>query len=265
MHGDLTGQFEVMDAAFQIIARGTQIAQFLRFHHLLLGWGGFHLSLFGGDGCAVQLVQLLFARRDTERQLVIKGQRLVIEDIERFDILHQGMLMAQQLIRDLVDLALYIFIARHEIMQRLGLAEQTLPPAALAVGVQLIHREPADRAHDIAQAIACGADILVLDVLQHGLADLLQFRLRARAKGDDRIGVFHIDLFDALADRCGGFLIGIGQGHQRGRRLRQRDGCHFFDHLRGRFGFFFDFSAHDGVVPNQKYEYYRGSNGPAGH
>ena len=63
-----------MHPAFQIVAGGAQVAQFLRAHHLIgLGRGG-NRGLFGGDVVAVDLGQLGLARGDVERQLVVEGR-----------------------------------------------------------------------------------------------------------------------------------------------------------------------------------------------
>ena len=134
------------------------------------------------------------------------------------------MLMAQQVVGDLVDLALHVFEFRHEHGGGLGAADQLFPPAAFSVRVQLLDGEATDRRHDIAQRRPGGAHILVLDVLQHRLADLLQTRLRAGAKGYDGARIRHVDLVHPLADLGGHGGCGLLKRDQIGLRLGQHHG-----------------------------------------
>ena len=82
MHRDLPRQLQIINPAFQIIARRAQIAQFLRPHHLIGFGGGFHRSLARRNVGGVEVFQLGLARRDVEAQLVIEGQRLAIQNIQ---------------------------------------------------------------------------------------------------------------------------------------------------------------------------------------
>ena len=82
MHRDLTGQFQIVHPAFQIVTGGAQIAQFLRFLHLIGFRSCLYLGLFGRDEGAVQICQLGLARRDVKAQFVIEGQGLGIEDVQ---------------------------------------------------------------------------------------------------------------------------------------------------------------------------------------
>ena len=164
-----------MDPAFQIVAGRAQVAQFLRLHHLI-GLGGLgNLGLFGGDVLGVDFGQLRLARGDVEGQFIIEVERLFIKDIKAFDILQQRVFMGQKIGGDLVDLGLHVFVFRDELGKGRGAAHKLFPPAGIAAQVHFIDRKAADRGDDVAQAVACGADILVLHVLQHGLTDHLQF------------------------------------------------------------------------------------------
>jgi hypothetical protein len=61
-----------MHPAFQIVAGGAQVAQFLRLHHLIGLGGGGNLGLFGGDVLGVDLGQLRLAGGDVEREFVVE-------------------------------------------------------------------------------------------------------------------------------------------------------------------------------------------------
>ena len=215
MHRHLTGQLEIMHPALQIVARGAHVAQLLRFHHLIVFRRGLDGGLCGGDVLGVDLFQLGLAGGDIKRKLVIKGEGLFIEHIKRFDILEQGVLVAQKVIGDPVDLTLHLFKARGELGKRRGPPQQLFPPAALAAHIKFAHGKAADRGDDPAQAVACRADILVAHALKHRLADFLQFRLRGGAERDDRVGVAHVDLGHAAGDLGADRGIGLVQRHNR--------------------------------------------------
>jgi hypothetical protein len=58
LHRHLARQLQVMDPAFQVVARGAQVAQFLRLDDLPVLGRGLNLGLLGGDGLGVQLSSL---------------------------------------------------------------------------------------------------------------------------------------------------------------------------------------------------------------
>ena len=114
MHCDLARQLEVMHTALQIVTRGAQVAQFLRFHHLIVFRSGLHFGFFGRDIRGVEVFQLFLTRRDVKRQFIVELQRLVIEQIKRLDVLEQRVLVLEKIISDLVDLGLHLFELRRE-------------------------------------------------------------------------------------------------------------------------------------------------------
>ena len=139
-----------MNAAFQIIAGGPQIAQFLRFHHRLIFGGGLNFGLFCRNCRGVEVCNLGFARRDVKPQFVIELQGLVIKHIKAFDVLQQHMLVLEKVIGDAVNLALHFFETGGEFCHGCSASQKAFPPAALAAHVQFGDRETADRGDDIA-------------------------------------------------------------------------------------------------------------------
>ena len=239
-----------MHAAFQIIPRGAQIAQFLGLHHL----GGFvrrlNLGLFRGDVAGIQFGDPGLARRDVKRQFIVEIQCLVIQQVQRFDIFQQLVFVAEQVVCDLVDLALNVFETGGELGKRRGTAQQPFPERAFAAHVQLGHGKPANGGDDIAQGIPCGADILVAHILQHGLADLLQFGLRGGSKGHDRIGIAHVQLGHAAGDFRRYGRIGLFQRHD-GRGIGgfgQFHGGHVFQFGDDGLGLLAGGLGHDGFL-----------------
>ena len=123
---------------------------------------------------------------------------------------------------------------------------------------------------NLAQAVASGADILVLPhALQHRLADLLQSpsACAGRAEGHDRVGVGHVDL--RPTPLCGGLFgraaqsAGAGRGgHEEGRGHWLVPGSgtmafSFVDHLGGLFGLLADLGGHGSVLIT-RYEGFHG-------
>ena len=215
MHGDLPRELEVMHPALEIVSGRAQVAQLLRFHHLIVFGGGLYLGFLGGNDTLVHLGQFRFARRDIKGKLIIELERLFIEHIQRLDVFQKRMFVLQKIIGDAVDLVLHLFETCGELRKWRGAAQQLFPKAPFPAHVQFGHRKTADRGHDVAQGIPGGADILVAHILQHALADLLQLSLRARTEGDDRLRIAEVDLLHPAADLGG--LGGI-------RRVQRHDG-----------------------------------------
>jgi hypothetical protein len=114
----------------------------------------------------VELGELGLAGGDVEGELVVEVEGLLVELVEGLDVLQERVLVGQELAGDAVDLALDLLVAGHELLHGLGAADQALPERGLAVGVELAHREAADRADEGAQAVAGGADVLVANALR---------------------------------------------------------------------------------------------------
>ena len=91
----------------------------------------------------VELLELGLAGGDVERELVVEVEGLLVELVERLDVLSSVCSCTSELAGDLVDLALHVLVAGHELGHRRGAAGQPLPPAALAVGVELVDGEAA--------------------------------------------------------------------------------------------------------------------------
>jgi len=199
--------------AFEIVARGAQVAQFLRAHHLIALGRGLHRGLPGGDVALVQLLQPGLARRDVERQLVIESERLFIEHVKRLDVLQEPVLMAQEVVGDLVDLALHLLEPGGEPGKGGGAAQQLFPPGPLAAHIQFRDGKAPDRGDDAAKAVACRPHILVAHTLQHGLGNHLQFGLRGRAERDDGLGVGHVDFGHAAGDFGAYGCVGLLERH----------------------------------------------------
>ena len=139
LHGHLTGEFQVMHAAFQIVTGGAQIAQLLCFDDLIILWRSLNCGLQRGDLGGVQLGKLGFTGRDVKRQFVVEIQRLLIENIKRFDVFQQRVLMRQEAVGDLVDLTLHGLIFGGEFCKGRGAAQEALPEGRLAAHVQFRH------------------------------------------------------------------------------------------------------------------------------
>ena len=226
-----------MHPALQIVAGCPQIAQFLCAHHPISlgcsGNGGFPCRNLG----RIHISQPGFPGRDVKRQLVIEGQRLAIQQIQRLDVLQQLVLMAQKLAGDLVDLRLDILELGHEFGKGGRLSGQPFPPAFLAPHVQFFRREPAQRRDHLAQRIPGRAHVLVAHIGQHRLADHLQFGLRPRAESDDRLGVRQVDLGHLLANRLSLWGGGRSQRDDFRYRLGQQNCCHGLGGGKGGFSF----------------------------
>ena len=81
--------------------------------------------------------------------------------------------MALKGLGDLVNLFLHVLIARKEIGKGRDPPGEPFPPRTFAPHVQFTHGETPDRGHHRPQTVAGGANVLVLDVGQHGLGNLL--------------------------------------------------------------------------------------------
>ena len=235
-----------MHPALQIVPRRTQIAQFLGAHDLIVFACFIQCSLFRRNGLVIQLHDLGFTSRYIQGQLIVKLQRLFIEQVKRFDVFQQRMLMGQQIVGDPINLALYLFKSSRELGEGRRTPKQLFPPALLATHVEFRDRKAANCADHRAQAITRRADILVAHIGEHGLADHLQFCLRGRAKADDGLRIGYVNLGHALLNFRALGRIGLGQGHDGiGVCGFGQDCCvHFFDQPLRLGGFFTDGIGH---------------------
>ena len=174
-----------MHTAFKIVPRGAHVPQFLCAHNAVFFRRGLHFCFFFRDVICVQDTQLFFAGGDVKRQFVIEVQCFVIQHVQRLDVFEQRMFMLEQVVGDLVDLTLHVFETCGEFRKRRGPSQKTFPKRGFAAHIQFRHGKPADRGDDGPQAVARWPDVLVAHVLQHRLADLLQFGLSTGAEGHD--------------------------------------------------------------------------------
>ena len=136
MHGDLAGEFQVVNPTVQIIAGGAQIAQLLRDFDLIIFWRFANGGFFRGDIIRIKIFDLSLTRRDIKGEFIIEIQCLGIEHIQRFDVFEQGMFVGKQAVGDLVNLALNRLKPGHEFCKGGRAAKQAFPPAGFAAHVE---------------------------------------------------------------------------------------------------------------------------------
>ena len=86
-----------------------------------------------GMSLASSSASLRLAGGDVERQLVVEGEGLLVELVERLDVLQERVLVRQELAGDLVDLALHLLVARHE-ARRSARPSPSAAPTSCACG-----------------------------------------------------------------------------------------------------------------------------------
>ena len=149
----------------------------------------------------------------------------LVELLEHLQVFQQHGLVAEQPVRDLVDLAAHRLVARDEGGDGARAREEAFPPAPLPPRLDFLDLEAAERRDHLAQRLADGTRVLVPHALEHLVRDGVQPRLRARAELHDRLRVLHVELGDPAVDLLLRRRVERAGDLDLGLRLRQRLGA----------------------------------------